>query len=112
MAREGTEEELARADAMGRRLGVGCFTLVTGFVSGAMIAVLIGKFLAFLAREQSCEGVPMCDWYIWFWTGGALVALDLVADLLEPLRQRALGDRLAHLGHHNVYTRHAITLER
>ena len=77
MAREGTEEELARADALGRRLGVGCFTLVTGFVSGAMIAVLIGKFLAFLAREQSCEGVPMCDWYIWFWTGGALGALSL-----------------------------------
>ena len=77
MARPGTDEELARADAVGRRLGVGCFTLVVGFFSGAMIATLIGKFLAFLAREPQCEGVPMCDWYVWFLTGGALGALSL-----------------------------------
>ena len=77
MARPGTEEELARADAFGRRLGVGCFTLVVGFFSGAMIATLIGKFLAFLARKPQCEGVPMCDWYVWFLTGGALGALSL-----------------------------------
>ena len=30
-----------------------------------------------------------------------LVALDLVADLDQPLGDRALGDRLAHLGHHD-----------
>ena len=70
MVRQGTDEELARADAMGRRLGVGCFTLVVGFFSGAMIATLIGKFLAFLTREPQCSGVPMCDWYVWFYTGG------------------------------------------
>ena len=39
-----------------------------------------------------------------------LVALHLVADLLQPLRQRAFGDRFAHLGHHDVYTCHRITL--
>jgi MFS family permease len=77
MAREGTEEELARADAFGRRLGVGCFTLVTGFFGGAIISVLIGNIVSFLAREPECEGVPMCDWYVWFWTGGALGALAL-----------------------------------
>jgi hypothetical protein len=39
-----------------------------------------------------------------------LVALDRVADLLEPLRQRALGDRLPHLGHHDVYACHRVIL--
>ena len=39
-----------------------------------------------------------------------LVALHLVADLLQPLRQRAFGDRLAHLGHDDVYACHRITL--
>jgi hypothetical protein len=31
-----------------------------------------------------------------------LVAVDLVADLLEPLRNRSLGDGLAHLRHHDL----------
>jgi uncharacterized membrane protein YdcZ (DUF606 family) len=73
----GTDDELARADALGRRLGVGCFTAVVGFFSGAMISVLLGMFVAFLAREPKCEGVPLCDWWVWFFTGGALGALSL-----------------------------------
>ena len=39
-----------------------------------------------------------------------LVALHLIADLLQPLRQRPLGDRFAHLGHDDVYACHRITL--
>src|SRR6185503_8852613 len=39
-----------------------------------------------------------------------LVPLDRVADLLEPLGQRPLGDGLTHLGHHDVYACHRITL--
>ena len=31
-----------------------------------------------------------------------LVAIDRVADLLDPADDRAFGDRLAHLGHHDV----------
>ena len=31
-----------------------------------------------------------------------LVAVDRVADLLDPADDRAFGDRLAHLGHHDV----------
>src|SRR5215203_4133378 len=31
-----------------------------------------------------------------------LVAIDAVADLLDPADNGPLGDRLAHLGHHNV----------
>ena len=39
-----------------------------------------------------------------------LVALHLVADLLQPLRQRALGDRFAHLGHDDVNACHCDVL--
>ena len=39
-----------------------------------------------------------------------LVALHRVADLLQPLRQRPLGDRFAHLGHDDVNTCHALIL--
>ena len=39
-----------------------------------------------------------------------LVALDLVADLLQPLRQRPLGDRFAHLGHDDVNACHVLIL--
>ena len=31
-----------------------------------------------------------------------LVAIDVVADLLDPADDRALGDRLPHLGHHDI----------
>ena len=91
MARQGTDQELARADALGRRLGVGCFTVVVGFFSGAMIAMLIGKFLAFLTREPECSGVPMCDWYVWFYTGGVLGALSLTV-FIQTRIARARGD--------------------
>ncbi len=36
-----------------------------------------------------------------------LVPLDRVSHLLDPAGQRALGDRLAHLGHDHVYLGHA-----
>ena len=39
-----------------------------------------------------------------------LVALHLIADLLQPFRQRAFRNRFAHLGHDDVYTCHRITL--
>ena len=35
-----------------------------------------------------------------------LVSLDRIAKLLEPLGQGALGNGLAHLGHHHVNSRH------
>ena len=71
MARTGTDEELARADALGRRLGVGCFTLVMGGVSGGIVAVLFGMAYAFLTRQPRCPDVPLCDWPTW-WKWGAL----------------------------------------
>ena len=79
-------------------MGVGCFTLVVGFFSGAMIATLVGKFLAFLTREPQCSGVPMCDWYVWFYTGGALGALSLTVFIQTRLaRPSSASIRLTEL---------------
>src|SRR5262249_33762719 len=41
-----------------------------------------------------------------------LVTLDAIADLLEPFRKGPLGDRLAHLGHDDIYTCHRIALDQ
>ena len=77
MATEGTEEELARADALGRRLGVGCLTFFLGGVSGGIIAVLVGMFYAFLTRQPKCPDVPMCEWPTWWKWGALLGAVSL-----------------------------------
>src|SRR5207244_10968620 len=39
-----------------------------------------------------------------------LIPLHLVAQLLAPLAHGAFGDRLAHLGHEDVYARHRVSI--
>ena len=72
MPREGTDEELARADAIGRKAGVGCLTFFLGGVSGGMVAILLGMAYAFLTRAPKCPDVPLCNWPSW-WVWGAIV---------------------------------------
>jgi len=66
------QHELDRADAIGRRVGVGCFSAVVGAASTAMIAILLGAAWAFLTRAPKCEGMPLCDWYKWALVGGVV----------------------------------------
>ena len=61
----------------GRRVGIGCFTTWLGLVSGAMVAVLVSKLVAFLTRAPSCDGIPSCDWYIYAMVGGGIGAVSL-----------------------------------
>jgi hypothetical protein len=69
------------ADAPGvsaaRRVGIGCFTAWLGLVSGAMVAVLVSKLVAFLTKAPTCEGIPSCDWYIYAMVGGGIGAVSL-----------------------------------
>ena len=88
MAREGTEAELRRAERIGRRLGVGCFTLITGGASGGMIFMLVGMAIAFFKREPKCDGVPLCEWYAWFFPGVLTGALSLTAFVQLRLGKR------------------------
>ena len=61
----------------GRRLAIGCFTAWLGLVSGAMVAALISKMVAYLTRAPACDGIPSCNWYIYALAGGGIGALSL-----------------------------------
>ena len=70
-----------------RIVAIGCFMAWIGGFSGAMIAVLISKFVAWLGRAPSCSGIPSCDWYIYAAVGGALGALTLPWLVVSALRR-------------------------
>ena len=75
----------------GRRIAIGCFTGWLGLVSGAMIAVLVSKIVAWLTRAPGCDGIPSCNWYIYALVGGLLGAASLPLLVLwvlgKPARQ-------------------------
>jgi hypothetical protein len=60
-----------------RRVAIGCFTFVLGGMSGAMVAVLLSKFIAFLTRAESCPGIPTCNWYVYAGVGALLGSVSL-----------------------------------
>ena len=72
----GTVTDAPRASVT-RRVAIGCFTAWLGLMSGAMVAALASKFVAFVTRAPSCDGVPACNWYIYAGIGGAIGALSL-----------------------------------
>ena len=74
-------------DRVGRNIGVGCFTFAIGGVSGAMTGVLIGKMAGFFLRAPSCEGVPLCNWYVFAGYGALIGALTLPVLAIWRLRR-------------------------
>jgi|SRR5579862_9455697 len=61
----------------GRRVAIGCFTAWLGFCSGAMVAALLSKMVAFVTRATPCSGIPSCNWYIYAMVGGGVGAVSL-----------------------------------
>lgn len=82
------EQDLARA----RTLGVGCFTTFIGAPSGAMIGVLIAKFVGTVRKCVPLEGLPACDWWWFALVGGIIGMVSLPTLVLWRLRhgQRAV----------------------
>lgn len=72
-----------------RRVAIGCVTAWLGLVSGAMIAALLSKVVAYLTHETGCPGIPSCDWYIYAMAGGAIGALTLPVLVLRVLGKPA-----------------------
>jgi hypothetical protein len=60
-----------------RRTAIGCLTTWLGFVSGAMVAVLASKLVAYVTRAPACGGIPACNWHIYALVGGGIGAVTL-----------------------------------
>ncbi len=75
------------APSTARLVGIGCFMAWIGGFSGAMIAVLVSKAVAFFVKAPKCDGIPTCDWYIYAAVGGALGFLTLPWLVLSALRR-------------------------
>jgi hypothetical protein len=58
-----------------------------GGFSGAMVAVLLSKGVAFFTRAPSCDGIPTCNWYIYAAVGAAIGALTLPWLVVGALRR-------------------------
>ena len=68
-----------------RKVAIGCFTAWLGLCSGAMVAALLSKFTAFMAKAPECGGIPSCNWYIWAAVGGLIGMVSLPALVLWTL---------------------------
>lgn len=75
------------AIAYGRRVGIGCFSLFVGLWSGGMVGVLVGKFIEGARRAPTCEGLPICNWYVYAGIGAAIGAVSLPVLVLWRLRR-------------------------
>jgi hypothetical protein len=76
----------------GRNAAIGCFMIPIGGVSGAMVAVLVSKIVAFFMKAPSCSGIPTCDWYVYAGVGALLGALTLPVLVTRRLFQSAPHD--------------------
>ncbi|MFI5243688.1 MAG: hypothetical protein ACHQQR_00565 [Gemmatimonadales bacterium] len=72
-----------------RRVAIGCFTTWLGFCSGAMVAALVARMVAFLTRASACSGIPSCNWYIYALVGGGIGAATLPLLVLRTLGKPA-----------------------
>jgi hypothetical protein len=68
-------------------IGVGCFTVVTGFFSGAMIFVLVARIIGTFRKCVPGEGLPACDWHLFAAAGGILGAVSLPIIAISKLRK-------------------------
>ena len=64
---------------------VGCLTFVVGFFGGAMIAVLLAKMVDFARKCTPSDGLPACNWHIYWLIGGAIGAVGLPTVVLMKL---------------------------
>ena len=87
----GIPEPAAGSVSARRRVAIGCFTAWLGLVSGAMVAALVSKMVAYLTRAQACAGIPSCNWYIYALAGGGIGAVSLPLLVLWVLGKPAKG---------------------
>ena len=70
------------------RLAIGCLMTVAGFFSGAMVAVLIGRFYSSATHCQYDAELPACNWQTFAGVGGLIGLVTLPALVLWRLQRR------------------------
>ena len=80
-----TSPEPDREGIIARNIGVGCITLMAGFFSGGMIAVLVAKFVGSAQGCKPPEGLPACNWWVYAGIGAIIGALTLPVLALRRL---------------------------
>ena len=67
------------------KAAIGCFMVPIGAVSGAMIAVLVSKMVAYFTKATACPEIPTCNWHVYAGVGALLGALSLPTLVLRRL---------------------------
>jgi hypothetical protein len=68
-------------------IGVGCLTLIVGFFGGGMIAMLVGKIADGVTGCVPPEGLPVCTWWRYWWSGALLGGVLLPAVAVWRMRR-------------------------
>ena len=75
----------------GRYVAIGCVMSVAGFFSGAMVAVLVARFVSWGSHCRYDAELPACHWPQYAAIGGLIGAVTLPAlifwQLLRPGRE-------------------------
>jgi hypothetical protein len=58
-----------------------------GFFGGGMIAMLVGKIVDGVTGCRPPDGLPVCTWWRYWWTGGLVGAVLLPTFAVTRLRR-------------------------
>lgn len=76
---------MARNPDTPRNAFLGCLMIPLGGFSGAMVAVLVSKIVAYFTNAPKCPDIPTCNWYVYAGWGFLLGALSLPVLVLRRL---------------------------
>jgi len=62
-----------------------------GFLSMAMVGVLLSVLVAIVTKAPVCQDIPACNWYIYAVIGGLFGAISLPTLVLRRLNQPPAG---------------------
>ncbi len=69
---EGSAPPSATETTIWPYIGVGCVTMVVGLFGGGMIAMLVGRVTDAATGCRPPEGLPVCMWWRYWWTGALI----------------------------------------
>jgi hypothetical protein len=87
MSPESSPSTSSTDDSVWPYIGVGCLTLIIGFFGGGMIGMMVGKIVDGVTGCRPPEGLPVCTWWRYWWTGALSGAVLLPTVAVYRLRR-------------------------